>query len=211
MKKFKISLGKRSQLKIAGLGILWLALIIAGLSYVSNYENTAGAAAVSAPRQFPAESSLERAPDRPTLVMLVHPHCPCTRASLGELELLMAQTNNRARAYVLFLKPADFADDWVQTDTWQTASAIPGVTVVQDTDGREAQLFGGATSGQVYLYDSGGKMLFQGGITSARGHAGDNEGRAALTALLNGEPPAQIETAVYGCPLFNKNACPMPQ
>ena len=212
MKNLRIVLRKLAPNKIRVLGLLWLALVLAGLWYVSKYENTPGIAAAAAPLQFPDESSLKQTPGRPTLIMLVHPQCPCTRASIGELNLLMAQTQEHpATVYALFLKPEGFADAWTKTDTWQTASEIPGVKVVEDLDGKEAQLFSGATSGQTFLYDADGKLLFRGGITSARGHAGDNDGRTAIVRLLNGEQPAQTETAVYGCPLSNKDACPMHQ
>jgi len=211
MKKPQISPQISSRLIIAALSILWLILAGAGLWIVSEYENTPGIAAAPS-AQFPVESQLKRLAGRPTLVMLAHPHCPCTRASMGELELLMAQTQGRVTTYVLFLKPPGFTDDWEKTDLWQTASDIPGVEVVQDKDGKEAVFFNAATSGQTFLYDADGQLLFKGGITSGRGHSGDNAGRSAIVALLNESKAEQIETAVYGCPLFNKNSeCPMPQ
>lgn len=212
MKKLEIKLKNSARLKMAALSILWLLLAGAGLWFVSEYENTPGIAAAP-PAGFPAQSQLRRVPGRPTLVMLVHPHCPCTRASMGELELLMAQTQGHpVTTYVLFLKPADFTENWEKTDLWQTASEIPGVEVVQDKDGKEAEFFKAATSGQTFLYDADGQLLFKGGITSARGHSGDNAGRSAIVALLTGGKSEQSETAVYGCPLFNKNStCPLPQ
>ncbi len=47
-----------------------------------------------------------------------------------------------------------------------------------------------------------GTLLFSGGITGARGHAGDNAGRAAIVALLNQLNPATTATNVFGCSLF---------
>ncbi len=61
---------------------------------------------------------------------------------------------------------------------------------MRDADGREARHFGAATSGQTLLYDERGTLVFSGGITGARAHAGDNVGRQSLVALLNREPPA---------------------
>lgn len=211
LKKSQYNLNKTARLKMAALLTLWLLLAVAGLGFISKYENTPGIAATPFV-QFPAASQIKRVAGLPTLVMVVHPHCPCTRASMGELELLMAQTQGRATTYVLFLKPADFTDDWEKTDLWQTASEIPGVEVVQDKDGKEAELFNAATSGQTFLYDADGQLIFKGGITLSRGHSGDNAGRSAIVALLNGDKAEQTETAVYGCPMFNKKSeCPMPQ
>ena len=85
---------------------------------------------------------------------------------------------------MLFLNPSEFAADWEKTDLWETASDLPGVEVVQDKDGKNAELFNAAASGQTFLYDADGQLLFKGGITSARGHSGDNAGRSAIVALL---------------------------
>jgi hypothetical protein len=76
------------------------------------------------------------------------------------------------------------------------------VTVVRDDDGRHAKQFGAATSGQTLLYDQDGALVFSGGITGARAHAGDNLGRQSLVALLNRQPAARTGTSVFGCPLF---------
>jgi hypothetical protein len=103
---------------------------------------------------------------------------------------------------VLFVKPSDFPDGWEKTDLLAGAAAIPGVTVVRDDEGVEAGRFRAATSGQTMLYDAAGKLLFSGGITSARGHEGDNAGRAAVVSLLTTGEAGREGTPVFGCPLF---------
>ena len=86
---------------MAALGILWVLLVGIGICFVAEYENTPGAAA--APHiQFPAESQIKRLSGFPTLIMLVYPPCPCTRASMGELELLVAQTQGRVKPLCFF-------------------------------------------------------------------------------------------------------------
>jgi hypothetical protein len=183
---------------------LWLLTVGIGLSVLLVYENTPAVAAKPS-ASWPADSQIQRAPDRATLVMLVHPHCPCTRASIGELALLMAQSQGRLVAYVLFLKPTGFSDNWEKTDLWQSAAGIPGVKPIIDDDGVEASRFHATTSGQTMLYDTEGRLLFSGGITIARGHAGDNTGRSAIVELVNARIAEQTETPVFGCPLFDDN------
>jgi hypothetical protein len=95
----------------------------------------------------------------------------------------------------------------VQTDLLASAAAIPGVVVVRDDEGVEAGRFRAATSGQTMLYDTAGTLLFSGGITSARGHAGDNAGREAVVSLLTTDEAARKETPVFGCPLFAQTEC----
>jgi hypothetical protein len=185
-------------------GVLWLCAVGVGLWFLWAYENRPGVAA-HPPVQWPAESRLDLAADRPTLLMLVHPRCSCSRASIGELAVLMAQAPMRPQTYVLFLKPGQFPHDWEKSPLWHSAASIPNVTVVRDDDGLEAARFGAATSGQTMLYDANGRLLFSGGITGSRGHAGDNAGRAAILALLRRETSGRSDSFVFGCPLFTPN------
>ena len=115
----------------------------------------------------------------------------------------MAHCQGRLAAYVLFVKPDGVSNDWERTDLWQSASRIPGVKVIQDSEGVEARLFHGATSGQAILYDPEGRLQFSGGITASRGHSGDNEGRSAIVSLVNAKVADRRETLVFGCPLFD--------
>jgi hypothetical protein len=119
----------------------------------------------------------------------------------------MTQAQGRLTAYVLFVKPSDFPEGWEETSLMTSAAAIPGVTVVADDGGVEADRFHAATSGQTVLYDAEGKRLFSGGMTSGRGHEGDNAGRTAIVSLLTKDEAGQEETPVFGCPLFARTEC----
>jgi hypothetical protein len=139
-------------------------------------------------------------------VLLIHPHCPCSRATIEELARLMNDCNGKVNATVLMLHPAETAKTWEQTDLWRSAVVIPGVSVVADEEGRESQRFGAATSGQTLLYAADGRLLFAGGITESRGHSGDNAGRSAVCELVLASNPGlrrPLHTPVYGCPLFD--------
>ncbi len=189
---------------LAVLAAVWLACCAAGLWVVWSWDNSPGESA-RAQVLWPADSTLTRDPAGPTLVMLVHPQCTCSRASLAELTELLALARPRPKTFVLFLKPAGFTDGWEQTDLLQTANRVAGVTVVRDNDGALAARFGAATSGQTFLYDARGALQFSGGITGARAHAGDNAGRSSLVALLNASgAPAVSRTSVFGCPLLDR-------
>lgn len=179
--------------------VAWLVAVAAGVVTLWRYDATAGIPA-TAPARWPAASTLARTAGRATLVVALHPHCPCSRATLGELALLMPQVHDRARVHALVLTPADLPASWSQTDVRASVAAIPGVSVHDDVDGREALRFGAATSGQVLLYDPDGALVFNGGITPARGHRGANVGRGALEALLHGTGTV-AHTPVFGCAL----------
>ncbi|HSP63868.1 MAG TPA: hypothetical protein VLQ90_12855, partial [Pyrinomonadaceae bacterium] len=153
------------------------------------------------PYKFPPQSALFAAADRPTLVMLAHPRCPCTRASVGELAQIMAELKGKVKAYVLFAKPADSGPDWTDTELWRSVAEIPGVTPVGDDDGRESRRFGAETSGHTLLFAANGRLLFSGGITQSRGHRGGNEGESAIVSLVKNQRAARAQTPVYGCSL----------
>ena len=178
----------------------WLITVGLGLGKVWAYANTPGQAA-EAPAGWPAGSQLARDDARPTLVMLVHPQCSCSKASMGELEKLMAHVHGKVTAHVLFYRPAGAGPDWTDSDLWRIASSIPGVAVSVDDDGREAARFGGFVSGQTFLFDTEQRLAFAGGITFARGHAGDNTGRTSVQALILQDGPASARTPVFGCAL----------
>ncbi|HEV8487065.1 MAG TPA: RedB protein [Blastocatellia bacterium] len=180
----------------------WLLAVGVGLRLILVYENTPGRSAASS-AEWPADSEIPRTPGMPTLVTMVHPHCPCSCASVAELAVLMVRAQGLVNANVLFVKPKDFPEEWEKTDLWSSAAMIPGVNVRVDDEGVEAGRFGSQTSGQIMLYSADGKLLFSGGITSSRGHSGDNDGRSAIISFLTNGSAAQRETPVFGCPLFS--------
>jgi hypothetical protein len=185
----------------AALAALWVAGLGVGGWSLTKYGNEAGVAG-TAPADWPGQSGLTRRPGLPTLVMLVHPQCPCTRATVDELAGLMAHAQGKLVAHVLFAKPDGAPPDWNRGGLWNAVSAIPGVHVQCDEGGMEARRFGAETSGQTMLFDPAGRLIFRGGITAARGHAGPNAGSAAVAALLHELKAPIEETRVYGCALF---------
>jgi hypothetical protein len=187
-----------SRLAVLVCAVLWMSVVLAGSGALWRHANSAGDSG-KAPASWPAASTLARAANRQTLVMFAHPQCPCTRASIGELALLMARCGNGLDAYVVFFKPDGAADDWTRTGSVGEAERIPGVKVVFDRSGREAELFDAATSGQTDLYEADGRLLFSGGITAARGHAGDNAGRDAIVEWTSNGAADRNRTPVFGC------------
>ena len=189
---------------LAAAAVVWLGSVCVGLGALMQYEGAPGVAAV-APAEWPARSRLPRVDGKATLVMFLHPHCPCSRASLEELDRLLADTASVVVPHVVVLQPAGAPVDWTKTDLWDQAAAIPTVDVTADVDGFESSTFRVSTSGQVVVYDADGRLRFSGGITASRGHAGDNDGRATIAALLTGASDRRLPraTPVYGCSLVD--------
>jgi hypothetical protein len=191
--------------------MIWAGTVAIGSAKMLRYEFTPGPA--GRPSAFwPSGSDIHPESHCARLVMVVHPRCPCTRASIAELAQVMTRAQGSVAAYLLFYRPRTFPPGWEQTDLWRSAAAIPGVTVIPDPEGREAQRFGAVTSGDVRLYDRAGQLLFTGGITGSRGHVGDNAGCDSVIRLLTcgaGDGAAKApralaarpHTFVYGCPI----------
>lgn len=140
--------------------------------------------------------------DRYTLVIAIHPMCPCTSSSLYELERLVAKFDQPVQCVIYVYEPED-QGEWFERARQRVANRFPGALIIKDENGKHAQSVGAITSGSVVLYSPSGEPLFWGGITSARGHAGDNLGSDAILAITNNVEPLVRTTPVYGCQITN--------
>lgn len=192
--------GKSRNWLWLGIGIVWILAVAGGIGVLLRYETAPGAAG-DPPSIWPATSRIQRVAGLPTVVVMGHPKCPCTRATIGELALIMTRLQNRAHAVVVFVRPQGTPDGWDDTDLRRSAAAIPGVTVMTDLDEAEADLFNAQVSGQTMLYDTSGRLLFSGGITASRGHSGDNAGRSSIISFVIEGAAQQNRTPVFGCAL----------
>lgn len=193
-----MELNGRGLLRRYGLIAGWAAACAAGIGALADYSLAPGeASAVSA--RWPVDSGLLPAADRPTLILAAHPQCPCTRATLDELAIIRAQAGDRLEIRVLFV---DLAGVETRGSLWRQAAAIPGVEPLVDPGGRTAASFGAKVSGHAMVYAPDGRLLYSGGLTPARGHAGYNRGRSAVLAISRGaavEPHASVPA--LGCGL----------
>ncbi|MCH8148672.1 MAG: RedB protein [Planctomycetes bacterium] len=136
-------------------------------------------------------------------MMFIHPKCPCNLASLEEFARILARCKSLADMYAVFVRPPGVGGGWEKSRNWATVAAIPEIHMAVDENGVEARRFGATTSGHVQLYDAEGNLKFTGGITGARGHAGDNAGADAVRSWLRRGFADLRRTVVFGCPLFS--------
>jgi hypothetical protein len=182
--------------------ITWIAGCALCLAAVWSYKATPGRMerACSA---WPADSEMAPSRDLPTLVLFLHPRCPCSRASVEELAAILTAAPGAAAVHVALYRPGNQPLAWATTDVWSSVSKFPGVSVRFDVDAVEARRFGAATSGHALLFDRHGRLEFSGGITGVRGHEGINPGRQAVIDLLHSKGPALAAAPVFGCPIFS--------
>jgi hypothetical protein len=184
-------------------GIFWM--VVVGLSFTKlyNFEFISGPTDVIA-QQWPQATIIPRDNHLFQLIMFAHPQCSCTNATMSELEEIMAHTQGKVKTYVLFVQLKLFNEQWVKSDLFKTTGRIPGVQVMIDDEAKQAKLFGGTTSGQVFLYNPQGQLVFMGGITASRGHSGDNAGQSAIIDLINNRPTKVHRTPFFGCLLYDR-------
>lgn len=203
MRNFLLSPKQRTGALIAIAVALWLAALALGQRWLMSYEAAPGKAGAPL-ADWPQGTPLRRSTEQATLLVFVHPHCPCTRASLDVLEWALARSAGQVDAWAIFVCPPGAEAGWEQTSSWRRAAAIPGLSCGIDDDGREARRFGAETSGFVVVYDAHGRLVFRGGITAGRGQAGEGAARHALLDCLRGEgPPPTRDWPVFGCPLLD--------
>jgi hypothetical protein len=116
---------------LATAGALWILGVVTGFLILAQEEFTPVKASPQV-ALFPRSSALKLVSDKPTLVLFAHPHCPCTRASLHELDGLLAQAQNRVSAIVVFTIPDGVPAGWEKGDLWNEAATIPGLRVIRD-------------------------------------------------------------------------------
>lgn len=135
---------------------------------------------------------------RPRLILALHPRCPCSRATLSELEKILSERPGVGEVTILMYKPALESDEWMSGSIWERCRAIE-CRIVVDTDGRIAGSLGCQTSGSVVVYDAEGRLRYYGGITAGRGHEGDNPGARAVKDIFAGLQVEAESMPVFGC------------
>lgn len=192
--------------------LLWGAGVVGGFAWLGGYETTPGEAGAPA-RAWPDDAGLGLDARRPTMVVFLHPRCPCSRATAEGVERLAARHGGAARLFAVFFRPEGSAPAWADTALRARFAAIAGCTSVDDPGGRLAWRFGARTSGHVAAFDARGARLFVGGITAARGRTGANVHEAALERALVAGAADPEPHPVFGCPLGSpararEEACP---
>lgn len=190
----------RTRVAVIAFVFVWAALVAGGVFVFERYKQSAGVAALQ-PGDWPAGSNLQRRAGKLTLVVMAHPQCVCTEATLAELARLLEKGSDEMVTYVIFATLANGKDTAATSHLIRRAKTIPGVRVVIDRGARQMRAFPAQTSGQTFLYDAGGRLVFSGGITAARGHEGPNQGIDRIRQVLSRRASPGQKTPVFGCGL----------
>lgn len=180
---------------------IWLAAIFLGLQALWRYEKTAAATNPEFERQWPRGCRLSLKEGK-TLMVFVHPKCPCTKAGLREL--ISLSQKERLDGYICAVVPADAPTDWLDDEFCRECKKIYGLQLLSDSKGQISKEFAASCSGEIFLFDKTGTLKFHGGINLARGHEGANDGLSSLQLALKGNEALE-SYPVYGCALLSSS------
>jgi hypothetical protein len=180
--------------------LAWVSSVAVGFGYAWKYEATQGASAST--KDWPSQTQLTLDSTRTTIVLFAHPNCPCTLVSVNQLAELLSGKADRYQLQVVVVQAPGLPKDLQNSTVAKAARSIANTALITDPAGKEAKLFGAATSGQVFAFGPDGKERFCGGVTSARGHYGPNDGIDAIEAILSEKSPTVGASPVYGCSLL---------
>jgi len=178
---------------------VWFLTSLAGLATLAMYDYAPGLPA----EQQVQEKSLSKHAGDYRLVCFIHPMCPCSAATLSELTEILERCS-KINAEIYFFIPSNGSSHWRDSRVWRDAERLARCTVFADADGAQALKMGAHTSGQVFLFDSANRLVFQGGVTQGRGHVGFNAGTEAILEIAAGKEPITDASRVFGCALSNR-------
>ncbi|GAA4428253.1 hypothetical protein [Bremerella cremea] len=184
---------------------VWLFAVLITFGWLTQYGSTPGVA-MRPPENWPNDSAIHHESGESSLLVFLHPDCPCSRATLDNLERIAEQHTIAITLVCLSDSHHEtFESNWLTTGScrghvarWQSR---PSIEVHRDIDGHEADRFRVTTSGHCLLFDELGNLRFSGGVTSRRGHEGNNSGLACLSSVIEGWSTGRKQFPVFGCPL----------
>ncbi len=115
--------------------MLWCMVIVVGVALAARFDGTAGTGS-QPPITWPENKLISLDSHRDTLLMFLHPHCPCSAASLTDLSKLMTSFKSPPAAYLVNVVPPGASVDWAQSELIESAKTIAHVIVLDDVDGK---------------------------------------------------------------------------
>ena len=208
---------RRIRLAAAALVALWLLGSGFGMGALIRYVGTRGDVG-DVPSRWPPQSALPHHDGRPQLLVFLHPRCPCSTATLRELQryCLSVDKSNAMEWRFVFSMPRGRGEAWARGVHWRHVRDWFQQEPLMDWGLCETRRFGVRVSGHVLLYDRDGALLFSGGVTNGRGHEGDNRGMSALVAAVQSMraerqdgpvllPARPIHSPAYGCAIIGSS------
>lgn len=176
---------------------------LVGLLFLADYSAAPGPFAAN-PRELAIEDlpagSLPSDLSASTKVLLFyHPKCPCTLATIRNLNRLSSQFSSHVRIVAFAYQPQGEPNSWIESQTTRILRSNELTEVFVDPDGKTSKSFGALTSGHLLVYDRDNLLAFSGGITHLRGHEGDSCASSEFVRCVRGRNTEATRWPVFGC------------
>src|SRR5580704_15651034 len=126
---------KRSLVLLA----TWGAVVVSGILFLEADAARTGDGGTPAGRWL-AGSRIQLDDRRSTLLIFLHPHCPCSRASVGELAYIVDRCRDRVSVHAILLG-TPFLHRWGRSEIERDLAGLADVHVDPDRGGAEARRF----------------------------------------------------------------------
>jgi hypothetical protein len=170
---------------------IWLVIVGFAFHKAMQWESSPGKAA-SAPLILPTKT------DRTRLVLVIHAMCPCSYATLKNVLSLPPSELAQVDITVVFTGPGATSDS--TAPNIRLAKTLKTASLIYCGEQEAVQKYHAHTSGQCFIYNRTGNLVFSGGLTSTRGGEGDSAGLNALRLTLQGKECPSM-APVFGCAL----------
>ncbi len=192
------------HIQISVLGLLFV-VGLGGVVLLVNHSLEANSFTNGVPVKLPTIDIIGDA-SKPTIVFFYHPHCPCTRATIRNIERALTNCLCNPRIIAFAFIPEGKSESWIESDTTRKLRTFKGTQVYPDQAGLITRKFRVVTSGHILVYDRDKQLVFSGGVTSSRGHEGTCNAIEAFLHAANGEVHSSIEYPAFGCSIVDENS-----
>src|SRR5687767_7468351 len=97
-----------------GTHLVWFVAAVFGFWCLWSYSMKPGQSDRS-PVAWPKESKIARSTGLPTLLLFLHPKCPCSRATLAELAQITTKSEKELDTQVIFVAPPGADTKWAES------------------------------------------------------------------------------------------------
>ena len=185
--------------------LIWIALVIVISSYFYIYQYTDGHIVVrqdysDAIKLLNSKAEVEY----PLTLLFLHPECPCSDASIYELQQIQ-KLNKEMNYKVVISYPKNTFEKWSNSNRAKRQLNRDSIfELLDDKENVLAKAFGAYTSGFTLIFNTPEDLVFAGGITPSRGHLGRTIAHEIVqeASFLN-----FTKNEVYGCSIDSKENC----
>lgn len=190
-------------------GFLWIAGLIYGFTLLLLHDFDAQQSSSLLPADLSQIPIVSRNEDTIRILIAVHPQCPCTQNTLGELKSILSHATEAYQLTALAFTPEEnispeLQQQWLATSNIDFFRNLPQSNIVVDANGEFARQLDLPTSGTITVIDVDGKTIFRGGITGSRSCVIDNPGSIAVRNILSGKIVSPTTTPIFGCSIGGK-------